>query len=172
MATSTLDMDSPLGTLRLVSDGHSLTAVELPPHREVVEVGSSCAVLEAARAQLAEYFAGQRTTFDLPLAAKGTSFQRDVWQALRTIPHGETWSYAQLAAKVGRPTGARAVGLANSKNPLAIVVPCHRVIGADGSLTGYAGGLPAKRWLLAHEAPAAPAQLPLLASAEARAPRG
>jgi methylated-DNA-[protein]-cysteine S-methyltransferase len=107
---------------------------------------------EDARAQLAEYFAGTRRTFELPLHPAGTPFQQRVWGALRDIPYGETASYGQTAAAVGAPSAARAVGLANGQNPISIVVPCHRVVGADGSLTGYGGGLPAKQWLLAHEA--------------------
>jgi methylated-DNA-[protein]-cysteine S-methyltransferase len=102
---------------------------------------------ETAR-QLAEYFAGARRVFDLPLAPRGTAFQCDVWTTLATIPFGETISYAQLASRVGKPTAVRAVGAANGRNPLPIVLPCHRVIGADGSLTGFGGGLPTKQFLL------------------------
>jgi methylated-DNA-[protein]-cysteine S-methyltransferase len=105
---------------------------------------------EAVR-QLAEYFAGDRRKFDLPLRLEGTDFQRRVWQVLTEIPYGETWSYGQLAQRIGNPKGCRAVGLANGRNPISILVPCHRVIGADGSLTGYGGGVERKRWLLAHE---------------------
>lgn len=106
----------------------------------------------ALRAQLGEYFAGARRAFELPLSGRGTQAQRAVWRALADIPFGEVQSYAELARAVGAPRSARAVGAANARNPLSIVVPCHRVIGSDGSLTGYAGGLEAKRWLLAHEA--------------------
>ena len=102
-------------------------------------------------AQIEEYCAGTRRTFDLKLAPRGTPFQHEVWNALVKIPFGETTSYGALAAKLGRPNGARAVGLANGSNPIGLIVPCHRVIGADGSLTGYGGGLPRKRWLLKHE---------------------
>ena len=109
------------------------------------------AMTSQACAQLQEYFAGKRTTFDLPLAASGTTFQQQVWQALLTIPYGKTCSYGDIARAIGNPKGVRAVGLANGKNPLAIVVPCHRVIGADGKLTGYAGGLNRKQQLLALE---------------------
>lgn len=108
-------------------------------------------ILDRAAAQLGEYFAGERTTFDLELAPEGTEFQQKVWMLLRAIPFGETRSYGQLATKLKRPTASRAVGAANGRNPLGIIVPCHRVIGASGDLTGYAGGLPMKRWLLAHE---------------------
>ena len=103
------------------------------------------------RGQLEEYFAGTRRTFSLDLAAAGTPFQRRVWAALGEIPFGATVSYRELAQRIGRPGAARAVGLANGRNPLSIVVPCHRVIGADGSLTGFGGGIERKRWLLAHE---------------------
>jgi methylated-DNA-[protein]-cysteine S-methyltransferase len=105
-----------------------------------------------ARAQLGEYFAGERFEFDLPLGATGTQFQRKVWSELCRIPYGATASYGELARRVGQPGAARAVGLANGSNPLPIVVPCHRVIGADGSLTGFGGGIERKRWLLVHEA--------------------
>ncbi len=101
--------------------------------------------------RLAAWFAGERTGFDLPLRPRGTPFQRDVWEALREIPYGETRSYGQIAARLRAPSAVRAVGAANGRNPLAIIVPCHRVIGASGALTGYAGGLERKRWLLAHE---------------------
>ncbi len=107
--------------------------------------------LDRLQAQLEQYFAGQRQSFDLPLRPEGTPFQLEVWQALREIPFGVTISYAELASRVGRPRASRAVGAANGKNPLSIVVPCHRVIGADGSLTGFGGGLEAKRTLLEHE---------------------
>ena len=103
-------------------------------------------------AQLGEYFAAARTQFDLPLAPRGTAFQRQVWDALRPIPHGVTTSYGAIAASIGRPTASRAVGAANGQNPIAIVVPCHRVVGSTGALTGYGGGMDRKRWLLDHEA--------------------
>jgi methylated-DNA-[protein]-cysteine S-methyltransferase len=109
---------------------------------------------EAATAQLREYFAGERREFSLPLAPRGTEFQRRVWLALREIPHGRTRSYGEIAETIGRPTASRAVGAANGRNPISIVVPCHRVIGASGDLTGYAGGMDRKRWLLNHEAEA------------------
>lgn len=106
---------------------------------------------EQAKSQLAEYFAGQRQTFDLPLAPQGTEFQQRVWQALQTIPYGQLASYQDMARQIKHPKAMRAVGAANGKNPISIMVPCHRVIGANGSLTGYAGGLERKRWLLQHE---------------------
>ena len=108
-------------------------------------------MLARAAAQLRAYFAGERTVFDLPLAPDGSGFQRLVWQALERIPYGVTRSYGELAAAIGRPAASRAVGSANSRNPISIIVPCHRVIGANGALTGYAGGMRAKRWLLEHE---------------------
>ncbi len=113
--------------------------------------GAGHPVLARARAQLAEYFAGDRTAFDLPLRARGTAFQERVWTALAEIPYGETRSYATLARDIGRPAAMRATGAATGRNPLSIVVPCHRVVGSDGSLTGYAGGTARKEWLLRHE---------------------
>jgi O-6-methylguanine DNA methyltransferase len=121
--------------------------------------------LRAAAEQLDQYFAGARRRFDLPLDLPGTPFQQRVWQALSEIPFGETLSYGQLAARIGKPGAARAVGLANNRNPISIIVPCHRVIGADGSLTGYGGGLDRKRWLLAHEAGGDPGLMPYRAAA-------
>jgi methylated-DNA-[protein]-cysteine S-methyltransferase len=109
-------------------------------------------VLARAATQLAEYFAGARRVFDVPLAPRGTDFQQGVWRELARIPYGETRSYGELARVLGRPSASRAVGAANGKNPISILVPCHRVIAGSGALTGYAGGLDAKRWLLAHEA--------------------
>ena len=105
-------------------------------------------LIKKAAEQLAEYFDGKRTKFDLPLALKGTEFQLSVWQALQTIPFGETRSYGDIAVQVGNPRAPRAVGMANNRNPVAIIVPCHRVIGSDGSLTGYGGGLDVKHYLL------------------------
>jgi methylated-DNA-[protein]-cysteine S-methyltransferase len=147
-------LDSPIGRLTLVSDGAALTALHLPAHGETPpgKATPHDPVLTAACAQLAEYFAGQRRDFDLPLAPAGTAFQRAVWSALVGIPFGATASYGEVAARVGRPRAVRAVGAANGRNPIALIVPCHRVIGSDGTLTGYGGGLPTKRWLLAHEA--------------------
>ena len=108
--------------------------------------------IAAVRKQVKEYCAGKRTEFDLELAPRGTEFQQSVWHALLAIPYGETRSYGEIARTIGQPTAARGVGAANGSNPIALIVPCHRVIGADGSLTGYGGGLPLKRKLLAHEA--------------------
>jgi methylated-DNA-[protein]-cysteine S-methyltransferase len=108
-------------------------------------------VLAQARQQLTEYFAGSRTTFDLPLDPSGTEFQRRVWDSLRTIPYGTTTSYGAIARRLGDPHATRAVGAANGQNPIPIVVPCHRVVGAKGELTGFGGGIDRKRWLLEHE---------------------
>lgn len=154
-------IDSPLGQLTLVASDVGLRAVlwdgddparaglGQPPSRRAAGRSTLCA--EAAR-QLDRYFAGSLTRFDLPLDLRGTPFQQQAWLALAEIPYGETRTYAEQAARLGRPSAARAVGAANGRNPLSIVLPCHRVIGSDGSLTGFAGGLDAKRWLLEHEA--------------------
>jgi methylated-DNA-[protein]-cysteine S-methyltransferase len=145
-------LDSPLGELTLVSDGEALTGLYMTEHRHRPQLppatGDDDRVLAQARDQLAEYFAGERREFDLPLRPAGTPFQQSVWAALREIPYGETAGYGELAARLGRPGAARAVGLANGRNPISIVVPCHRVIGAAGALTGYGGGLERKRYLL------------------------
>lgn len=144
-------LDSPLGQLQLVSNGRALVQIAFPGTHVVTDGAGNDPVLERARIQLTEYFAGERRAFDLPLAAQGTSFQAAVWQALARIPFGELRSYRDIAVEIGRPSAVRAVGAANGRNPLPIVVPCHRVIGSDGSLTGFAGGLDAKRVLLALE---------------------
>lgn len=146
-------MESPIGRLRLVSDGAHLCGVYMGDEQadHPTQRGNDVEVLREAAAQLRAYFDGKLRVFDLPLAAQGTPFQQRVWKALRDIPYGTTVSYGALAGRIGRPKASRAVGLANGRNPISIVVPCHRVIGADGSLTGYGGGLPRKRWLLNHE---------------------
>jgi methylated-DNA-[protein]-cysteine S-methyltransferase len=151
-------MDSPIGTLKLVAGGSKLVAIlweNERPNRvklgEMVEAEDSPALIEAQR-QLNEYFAGKRTQFELELDFKGTEFQKKVWQALLTIPFGETRSYSQIATQIGNTKAVRAVGAANGKNPISIIAPCHRVIGASGDLTGFAGGLNAKKTLLAIEA--------------------
>jgi len=144
-------LESPIGMLHLYARGDALVAVELPNRPQPSGVPGAHSVLAAAAAQLREYFAGARTRFELPLAPEGTSFQRRVWTQLLAIPYGTTCSYADVARAIGRPTACRAVGAANGKNPIAIIVPCHRVIGAGGALTGYGGGLPTKRWLLQKE---------------------
>ncbi len=145
--------DSPLGALLLLSDGESLTGLFM--NRLKVPQGSQeapeAAPFPLVREQLAEYFKGGRTSFDLPLAPRGTPFQQTVWRALCDIPYGATISYGELARRIGSPKACRAVGLANGQNPLSIVVPCHRVVGANGKLTGYGGGLPNKKALLTLE---------------------
>jgi methylated-DNA-[protein]-cysteine S-methyltransferase len=150
-------MDGPFGALLLRATPHGITSIAFDAEdAELVEPSATSSVdarrwLDAARRQLDEYFAGTRVRFELSLAAIGTPFQRAVWTALHGLPFGATTSYVALARALGRPTASRAIGSANARNPIAIVVPCHRVIGADGSLTGYAGGLARKRWLLGHE---------------------
>jgi len=148
-------LPSPIGPLTVVAEDGRLLALYMdsqqhrPADESLGTAGDPAAEPFAAAAeQLAAYFAGRLTAFDLPLAPAGTEFQRSVWAALQTIPYGETWSYAQLAEKVGNPSAVRAVGMANGRNPIALVIPCHRVIGSDGSLTGYGGGLERKRFLL------------------------
>lgn len=161
-------VDSPIGPLTLVAEHGQLNGLYFGRFPGVAAPGDSslhqrhapdpaslgrpgdhtAEPFASAAAQLAAYFAGELTAFDLPLAPSGTQFQLRVWEALQTIPYGQTMSYGQLATKIGRPAASRAVGLANGRNPIALVVPCHRVIGADGSLTGYGGGLNRKRFLL------------------------
>jgi methylated-DNA-[protein]-cysteine S-methyltransferase len=149
-------VESPIGRLLLTSDGTALTGLYMEPSRELRSIDGwvedvTVAPLSAAVRQLTEYFAGTRREFDLPLRLQGTTFQTRVWRELTEIPYGQTWSYGELAKRINKPGASRAVGLANGRNPISILVPCHRVIGADGSLTGYGGGLERKRWLLAHE---------------------
>ncbi len=140
---------TPLGMLRLEGDGRGLTAVEFCRARQ--RGAATPLLLEAVR-QLAEYFSGERRAFHLPLAPEGTSFQQAVWKALLSIPYGETRTYGDVARAIGRPGAARAVGQACHRNPIGIVIPCHRVVGARGALGGYAGGVRLKRKLLALEA--------------------
>ncbi|WP_320827724.1 methylated-DNA--[protein]-cysteine S-methyltransferase [Reinekea sp.] len=150
---------SPLGAITLCANDQGLLGVWLARQTSLpADLGQPQAnhpIIVWASAELADYFAGHFAgsdrSFSVPLVALGTPFQLQVWQALRTIPYGQTWSYQDLAEAIGRPTAARAVGMANGKNPLSIVVPCHRVIGKNGRLTGYAGGLERKAWLLEHE---------------------
>lgn len=155
LATTTVD--SPIGRLTIVASDRGLRAVLWPhddPARvDVGDVGEQPDHPVVARAvvQLTEYFAGVRRSFDVPLDVVGTAFQRAAWDALRTIDYGTTVSYGEQAARMGDRRKARAVGAANGRNPVSIVVPCHRVVGADGSLTGFAGGVETKAWLLAHE---------------------
>ncbi|WP_454829746.1 methylated-DNA--[protein]-cysteine S-methyltransferase [Pseudoxanthomonas wuyuanensis] len=146
-------IDSPVGPLLLAADDQGMRLIEFhSPRHPMAQLEQwrqgDHWLLQAARTQLQEYFAGERQDFDLPLAPQGTEFQRQVWHMLASIPYGQTISYAQLAQRVGKPTAMRAVGAANGRNPLPIMLPCHRVIGADGSLTGFGGGLPTKHYLL------------------------
>jgi methylated-DNA-[protein]-cysteine S-methyltransferase len=152
-------LDSPLGSVNLVTeDGHHLSAIRLldRPESSPSTVAAGCEILERASHQLAEYFAGRRQQFDLPLQPAGTPFQQRVWQALQQIPFGTTASYQEIARAIGQPTACRAVGGANGRNPLPIVIPCHRVIGVRGALVGFSAGLDRKVWLLGHEAAFAP----------------
>lgn len=153
-------IQSPLGQLLITASNqavHHILFEDMPEAARLL--GSAQGMVEnlahplivQTRTQLEEYFAGKRYTFDLCLTAQGTAFQAKVWAQLRAIPYAVTWNYAELAHSLGQPTAARAVGMANGKNPLSIVVPCHRVIGKNRQLTGYAGGLKRKAWLLEHE---------------------
>src|SRR4051794_7754325 len=146
-------VDSPLGPLLVVGDGESLTGLYTDKHgRLPTDLGHRADEdFAEVRAQLQQYFAGQRDTFDLPLNPRGTPFQQAVWQALREIRYGSTMTYREGACEIGNPKAVRAVGSANSRNPISIIVPCHRVVGSDGKLVGYAGGFSAKQWLLDHE---------------------
>jgi methylated-DNA-[protein]-cysteine S-methyltransferase len=155
----TATIDSSVGALELRATGDALVSLLFADGPSAAPATSDVGqedldkspILRRAADQLREYFAGERIEFDLPLRPDGTSFQRRVWATLAEIPYGETWSYGELARRIGSPTAFRAVGAANGQNPLPIVLPCHRVIGADGSLTGFGGGLHLKRFLLEHE---------------------
>jgi methylated-DNA-[protein]-cysteine S-methyltransferase len=161
MPTTFTRFPSPVGELILTASETALKAVFFPVRRnrsapeagwvEDDGRGPAGALLAAVRRQLTEYFDGTRTTFDLPLDGTGSTFERRVWDLLRTIPYGATTSYGALARRLGDPRATRAVGAANGKNPIPIIVPCHRVLGARGELTGFGGGLDRKRWLLEHE---------------------
>ncbi|MGD2050917.1 MAG: methylated-DNA--[protein]-cysteine S-methyltransferase [Acidimicrobiia bacterium] len=152
-------LPSPVGDLTVVATDRGIRAVlwpgdddsRVPLPETVPDPERRHPVLAAAATQLTEYFEGTRTTFDLPLDLRGTDFQEASWRALVAIPYGATTTYQAVARRLGRPTAARAVGAATGRNPISIVVPCHRVVGSDGSLTGFAGGIVAKRWLLRHE---------------------
>ena len=159
------ELDSPIGVLLITCDGEAITGLHMeqqaskPVTDDRWQRDDVC--LREARAQLKAYFDGRLKRFDLPLTGAGTGFQQLVWNALRDIPYGETETYGQLAQRIGNRNASRAVGLANGRNPIGIIVPCHRVIGANGTLTGYAGGIERKRWLLAHEQAHAGRQRPL-----------
>lgn len=146
-------IESPVGPLLVAAGDNGLHAIAFPDNRHPVRRDDDWQegdhpMLRRARKQLDAYFSGTLRAFDLPLAPRGTEFQRTVWSTLASIPYGETISYAQLASRVGRPAASRAVGAANGRNPLPIVLPCHRVIGTDGALVGFGGGLPVKEFLL------------------------
>jgi methylated-DNA-[protein]-cysteine S-methyltransferase len=149
--------ESPIQTLRLVCDGRSLTGLYMMSEKHLFVSQSdwveddAVAPFAEAKEQLSAYFAGTLTEFDLPLQMQGTPFAQSVWEALKTIPYGTTMSYGALAQQLRQPKASRAVGLANGRNPISIIVPCHRVIGANGKLTGYGGGVERKQWLLNHE---------------------
>jgi methylated-DNA-[protein]-cysteine S-methyltransferase len=155
-------IDSPIDELLLVGDGESLSRLHMLGSRKRVDVNPAWKRDDDAfgevREQLSEYFAGDRREFELRLNMAGNPFELRVWEELQTIPYGETTSYGEIAQRIGNPGAARAVGLANGRNPIAVVVPCHRVIGADGSLTGYGGGLERKRLLLDLETGVLPLQ--------------
>jgi methylated-DNA-[protein]-cysteine S-methyltransferase len=169
MAEAQRTILSPVGNLVLTASETGLTGVYFPTSRHHLAVGSTSPkgrggqgertnatggthrLLDRVEAQLNEYFAGKRTTFDLPLEPGGTEFQLSVWELLRKIPYGVTTSYGELARRLGDPQASRAVGAANGANPIPIIVPCHRVVGSKGELTGFGGGIERKRWLLEHE---------------------
>lgn len=160
MAEAQRTMPSPVGDLVLTASETGLTGVYFPTSRHHLAVGRGVrtgspggnqSLLDRVEAQLNEYFAGRRTTFDLPLEPRGTDFQLSVWELLRKIPYGVTTSYGELARRLGDPKATRAVGAANGANPIPIIVPCHRVVGSKGELTGFGGGIERKRWLLEHE---------------------
>ncbi len=155
LSSSWVTCPSPIGDILLVADEEGLRELHLPgsfaARQDVVATARAGATLAKAADQLESYFAGELTRFDLPLAPKGTDFQLRVWRALEEIGYAKTESYGSVAARVGNPRASRAVGMANNKNPIAIVLPCHRVIGAGGNLVGYGGGLWMKEWLLQHE---------------------
>ena len=151
-------LESPVGPLLLTSDGTALTGLSMAEQRHGPQIGADWVAHEdafpfgEARQQLAAYFGGSLQEFDLPLAPQGTEFQRRVWEALRAIPYGHTISYGELARRIGNTRASRAVGLANGRNPISIILPCHRVVGGDGRLIGYGGGLSRKETLLSLEA--------------------
>ncbi|WP_102409149.1 methylated-DNA--[protein]-cysteine S-methyltransferase [Parabacteroides bouchesdurhonensis] len=138
---------TPVGDLEIQANENAITHITYRPN-ETPAIQKETPLIKKAYKQIEEYFQGKRTSFDLPLSLEGTPFQKKVWEALRTIPYGETWSYKQVAEAIGNNKACRAVGMANNRNPISIVIPCHRVIGANGKLVGYGGGLPNKEYLL------------------------
>jgi methylated-DNA-[protein]-cysteine S-methyltransferase len=148
---SFVTLETPVGPVTIVGDDGAISEVHLGPTEVDRQWRQDRAAVGDARDQLTAYFAGDLTTFSLRLRPTGSPFQQAVWEQLRLIPYGEVTTYGEIARRLGRPSASRAVGAANGRNPIAIVVPCHRVIGADGTLTGYAGGMWRKEWLLSHE---------------------
>jgi methylated-DNA-[protein]-cysteine S-methyltransferase len=144
-------IDSPIGAIKIVGDSNAIKMVTFVPEMGEESEGIMPLVVRKCKKQLNEYFQGTRTQFNIPVAPEGTDFQREVWEALIKIPFGKTTTYSKQSIGLGDVKKIRAVGTANGKNPIAIIIPCHRVIGSDGSLTGYAGGLDKKEWLLKHE---------------------
>ena len=142
-------LDTPIGRLNIVANDEAVTAIEFDADPSAQQVPNT--ITRLCCAQLSDYFAGNRTDFDVPLNANGTAFQHQVWQALIDNPYGETCSYSAIAHRIDNPKAVRAVGAANGRNPIPVIVPCHRVIGSSGQLTGYAGGLDIKVWLIEHE---------------------
>ena len=142
-------LNSPIGWLRLTANEHALVRIDFSEEPGTTATRSE--ILQEAVRQLNEYFSGSRLTFDLPLHLQGTPFQQQVWSALLQVPYGQTASYKDIAQAIGKPRAVRAVGMANGRNPIPIIVPCHRIIGADGQLVGYSSGLWRKEWLLKHE---------------------
>ena len=164
MSKHFFEYNSPVDAIRIIDDGKAIVSLKFvvnqsKPPSDAEE--KETPLIKETFKQLTEYFAGKRFFFDVPIDAQGTDFQKRVWKALCTIPYGETRTYKQIATLVNCPKGARAVGMANNRNPIAIIIPCHRVIGADGSLTGYASGLPNKQKLLHIESNVTTASLPL-----------
>jgi len=144
-------LDSPLGEIVVAGDGDAVTGLWFAPLPALHDAERDDARFDRVARQLDEYFAGRRREFDVPVRVDGSPFERRVWREVRAIPYGQTASYGEIARRIGRPGAARAVGLANARNPVCVVVPCHRVVGADGALTGYSGGLERKRALLTLE---------------------
>ncbi|MFH1866190.1 MAG: methylated-DNA--[protein]-cysteine S-methyltransferase [Candidatus Eisenbacteria bacterium] len=149
MQTSFAYYESPIGLIEIGGTSEGITSLSFVEERRPGAATND--VCEEAVRQISEYFAGSRQAFDLPITLRGTEFQREVWRGLRSITYGQTVSYGDLARAIGKPSAVRAVGAANGDNPISIIVPCHRVIGSDGGLTGYGGGLERKEWLLRHE---------------------
>jgi methylated-DNA-[protein]-cysteine S-methyltransferase len=157
-ATYKRNFASPVGQLEITATINAVTAISFI-ESDISDDNATIDLLIECQGQLEQYFSGNRTTFDLPLAPKGTDFEQSIWKELLNVEYGSTKSYLDIAKKMNNPGAIRAVGRANGANPIAIIIPCHRIVGSDGSLTGYAGGLWRKRWLLDHEAKVAGTQL-------------